>query len=402
MPRAESGRAGLTPGVFIDDVRLVEPGRGVTRTSVRFSGGLVAAHGEAARPGDTLVKGEGRLLTPGLVDIHVHGVNRFLFGLGAENLLAAAGFYPAFGTTTILPTVTPKQSRGLFFALEELAAALDRVEGVRMPGFHLEGPFSALPGAGVEVLPGDTGLLDELLAACGNRVRAMSVSPDTPGIIPVIEHLREKGVAPFITHTRADLAQSLAAIAAGARHATHFYDVFPLPPERDGGVRPPGAVEAFLAGPELSVDFIADGCHVDPFVIAMAARLKGCGKVAVITDANFGAGLPPGEYRSPGGLTLKVGRNTGTRVAEPGHPHFGALTGSSLTMNVAMANVLEWLDAPPEETWQMGTTTPAAAAGLENAGRLDPGCPADAVLWQEDLTPAVTWLGGKAVFESGA
>jgi len=119
-------------------------------------------------------------------------------------------------------------------------------------------------------VPGDLGLLEDLVAACGRRVQAMSLSPDTPNILPIIERLRELGIVVFITHTRANLAQAQAAVAADARHATHFYDVFPMPEETDPGVRPAGAVEAYLAHPDTTVDFIADGCHVDPIVIQLA------------------------------------------------------------------------------------------------------------------------------------
>ncbi len=233
-----------------------------------------------------------------------------------------------------------------------------------MPGLHLEGPFTALPGAGCEVMPGDVALLDELLDACRGRVRVMSLSPDTPCILPVIARLRERDVVPFVTHTRATLAQTRAAIAASARHATHFYDVFPLPPEEEPGARPVGAVEAFLVEPHTSVDFIADGCHVEPIVVQLAVRAKGWQDVAVITDANIGAGLPPGEYPTPWGYPVRVQPGNGARIADPAHPHYGELAGSALTMNVAMANLLRWLDAPPEQVWVLGTGNPARIAGL--------------------------------------
>ena len=257
----------------------------------------------------------------------------------------------------------------------------------------------ALPGAGCEVIPGDLGLLDEILAACRRRARVMSLSPDTPGILPVIERLRERGVVPFVTHTRATLEQARAAFAAGARHATHFYDVFPLPPERDLGVRPAGLVEFFLAEPGATVDFIADGCHVDPVVIQMAARAKGCSGVSLITDANIGAGLPAGEYPTPWGYPVKVEPGNGARIADRGHPFFGALAGSALTMNAGMANLLRWLPFPPEQVWAMGTVNPARTAGLERKGQLAVGADADLVLWNEDLTPATTWVGGDMVYD---
>jgi len=388
---------------FITNARLVFPGERIAATTLRFENGKVVSIGaEFPQPGDSVVDGRGRLLTPGLVDLHVHGIHRYNFDNGPDDLLAAARCFAAYGVTTVLPTLLPSRGRDMLSKLSAAAAALDRVEGVHMPGFHLEGPFTALPGAGCDVLAGDLGLLEDLLAACGGRVCAMSLSPDTPGILPVIERLRERGIAPFITHTRATVPQSQAAIAAGARHATHFYDVFPMPPERDPGVRPAGAVEAYLADPTATVDFIADGCHVDPVAIQMAVRAKTCAGVAVVSDANIGAGLPPGTYDTPWGYPVRVEPGNGARIADPKHPKAGALAGSALTMNVAMANVLKWIDARPEDIWQMGTSTPARIAGLPGKGSLAVGCDADAVLWNDDLTPAATWVQGEVASASGA
>src|SRR5690606_15341739 len=109
--------------------------------------------------------------------------------------------------------------------LESLTAALDKVAGVHVPGFHLEGPFLAITGAGGLTMNPDLKFLDELLAACGGRVTAMSLSPEKPGVIAAIERLVERGVQPFLTHTRASYEDTWAAIEAGATHATHFYDV---------------------------------------------------------------------------------------------------------------------------------------------------------------------------------
>lgn len=386
---------------FIRDVHCIFPGEKSERTNVRFAGGTVAAIGcDAPTADDTVIEGQGRILTPGLVDLHVHGLLRYRFDKGADDFLAASGGFAKFGTTTVLPTVVPRKGPDTLSQCAALADALDRVTHVNIPGLHLEGPFMALPGAACDVIPGDLTYLDELLDACRQRVRVMSLSPDTPGILPVIERLCERGIKPFVTHTRATARQTCAAIAAGARHATHFYDVFPVPEVTDPGVRPVGAVEAFLADPDATVDVIADGCHVDPLVVQLAVRVKSCSGVAVITDANIGAGLPPGEYATTWGYPVRTAPGRGARIADPAHPSYGALAGSALTMNVAMANVLQWIDQSPEQIWAMGTTTPARIAGLPGTGTLTPGNAADAVLWQDDLTPAITWLNGKPVYSA--
>lgn len=384
---------------YITNAQVLLPDARIVATGLRMADGVIAALGdEGPMPGDTVIDGGGSLLTPGLVDIHVHGVGHTTFDKGPEELRKAGAWFGRFGTTTVLPTLVPRLGPDMLTQMAALAHALPFVKGVRMPGLHLEGPFMALSGAGCDVVPGDLGLLEEILAACEHRVTAMSVSPDTPGILPVIERLCAHGVAPFVTHTRATLAQSQAAIAAGARHATHFYDVFPLPPETDPGVRPVGAIEAYLADPETTVDFIADGCHVHPVAIQMAVRAKTCAGVALISDASIGAGLPPGVYDTPWGYPVTVAPGNGARIAAADHPSYGSLAGSALTMNVAMSNVLKWIDAPAGEIWAMGTSNPARIASLKGVGELAVGRPADLVLWREDYTPALTWVGGECVW----
>ncbi len=120
-----------------------------------------------------------------------------------------------------------------------------------------------------------------------------SCSPEILNLIPL---MRENDAAVFMTHTAANVKQTQDAIEAGARHATHFSDAFRSPPETDPGVRPCGAVEAILADERVSVDFILDGEHVDPVAVKMALACKGPDRVCLVTDANIGAGLPPGKY----------------------------------------------------------------------------------------------------------
>ena len=288
--------------------------------SVRIRQGKIVELDPAAEKGDgphlpEQIQGGGLLLTPGLIDIHTHGIEQFAYEAGPEQIVAASRKLARYGTTCVLPTLYRALSRPRLGELERLAAVLSTVEDVCMPGLHLEGPFLALPGAGAQTVPGDLGLLEELLAAAGGRVAAMSISPEVPNILPIIECLCQRGIVPFMTHTRATAEQTQRAIDAGAHHATHFYDVFPPPEETDPGVRPVGAVETILADPRCTVDFIADGVHVHPTAIKAAVAAKGPARVLLTTDSNIGAGLPPGIYDSPMGQ-IKTGE--AARLHKPG------------------------------------------------------------------------------------
>ncbi len=364
----------------ISNVRIVFPGEKLATGSIQLEAGRIA--GIELHP----VTGPAPLLTPGLIDLHTHGIGHNLYERSAQEIRKGAAVLPQFGTTCVLPTLYRVMNRE---SLEHLATLSDALPA-SMPGFHLEGPFLALPGAGAATIPGDLALLDELLRF---NVRAMSISPDAVNILPVIKRLRERGIAVFMTHTRASAEQSEAAVAAGATHGTHFYDVFPIPAETEPGVRQVGAVEAILADKRVSVDFIADGVHVHPLAIKCALAAKTWAGVVLITDSNIGAGLPAGVHDTPWGFQVRVKAGDGARNAEN-----GTLAGSALTMNVGMKNLLRWLDLPPEQVWAMGTLNPARVVGLARKGRMEVGADADLVLWDAELNPVKTWVGGELVY----
>jgi N-acetylglucosamine-6-phosphate deacetylase len=388
--------------LWFENVRSIRPGEEIAPGRLLVEDGTIARvnpPADACPPDATRIDGGGRLLGPGLIDLHTHGIAHYQFDSGPESLAAGAKILPSFGVTCMAATIVPKARPDLLEHLATIADALPGMEGAQVPGLHLEGPFVALPGAGCDTVPGDVGFLGELLGACRGRVLAMSISPDTPNILPVIERLHELGIAIFITHTAANAEQAQAAIDAGAHHATHFYDVFPLPEQTEPGVRPVGMLEAIYANPSVTVDFIADGVHVHPLAIRAALAAKGFQGISLITDSNIGAGLPEGLYDTPWGYPVYVKPGNGARIAGD-HPHKGVLAGSALTMNVGIANLLDWLKLPPAQVWAMGTANPARCVGLTRKGLIADGMDADLVLWNDDLTPAGTWVMGKQVYQS--
>lgn len=390
----------MAPSLHISNARVVRPGVSADSGSVLISDGKISAINEAAPHGVESLDAGGSFLTPGLIDLHTHGIGHIHYEGPPENLAAAAGILPRFGTTSVLPTIVRLMDKTSHEHLRKVAEAMEAVVGMRFPGFHLEGPFLALPGAGCQCVPGDVQLLEDILDACRHRVTAMSVSPDTPNILPVIERLVEHQIVPFLTHTRATVEQTIRAIDAGAVHATHFYDVFPIPEESDPGVRPCGAVETLLADPRCSVDFIADGVHVHPMAIRCALAAKGFRGVMLITDSNIGAGLPEGIHPTNGGYSVRVRPGDAARIVDEGHPKQGALAGSALTMDEGIRNLMKWLPLPPEQIWAMATSNPADLIGAKTLGRIEPGSAADLVLWDENLRPRATWVAGRLVFQN--
>lgn len=395
-------KMGDTNNLLITNVCVCEPGRGVVGGAILVEGDRVRALDPANAPGAVVIDGGGRLLTPGLIDQHTHGIESFVFERNPMEMREGLRRLARYGVTGCLPTLYRVMTPESLDRLAELSVA---IEGDPVAaGLHLEGPFLALPGAGAATMAGEIGFLKELLAAAGDRIAAMSVSPETPGIIPVIEHLSSQDIAVFLTHTRASVDQTDRAIAAGARHATHFYDVFPLPDQTEPGVRPVGAVEAILADRRVSVDFIPDGVHVHPAAIRAAVAAKGWEGVIAITDANVGAGLADGVYDTAWGYPVRIRGGDAARIHRPGKADDGLLAGSTLTMNRAVDHLRNWLTdlVSDAQIWAMATSNPARLLGMRDRGSLLPGSLADLVLWDEAggrLNAERTWVRGRCVFE---
>ncbi len=384
---------------YINNVQIVFPHETVRAGNLKIKDNQIQALDVEIPPGAEIVDGKGQLLSPGLIDLHTHGIHKFLYD-NPDQFEDGLNQLPKYGCTTVLPTIVPLLTPKSFDDLAVVAKKARAKKDTVVPGLHLEGPFMGKSGAACPTIAGDTKVLDELFAACHHHIAVMSISPEVDNILEVIEYLRENDVIPFITHTQADVDQTQAAIDAGARHATHFYDVFYAPEEYDPGVRPVGSVEAILADPRATVDFICDGIHVHPTAVRAALAAKGAEKVMLITDSNIGAGLPEGDYDTPWGFRIHVSPETGARAARDVPGKSGGLAGSALTMNRGVANLLQWLNLPPAQIWGMATINQANLLGLDKKGRIAPGSDADLVLWDNDLNPVKTWIGGKCVYEA--
>ena len=338
-------------------------------------------------------------IIPGFIDLHTHGIHRYLVDNGADDLKQICRILPRYGVTGFLPTLAPRPSGEDALFLQELGRF--KTDGSHILGFHLEGPFLKLTGAlSSEAVSGaETGRVEALIKAAQPYKAIFSISPDVEGIERLIPLMAAGRTPVFITHTAANVQQTQRAIDLGARHATHFYDVFPCPQVSDPGVRPCGAVEAILADSRVSVDFILDGVHVDPVAVKMALACKsnGAGRVCLITDSNIGAGLEPGHF--------KFGNSGEIYFASKGSParlvKDNSLAGSGLTMDQALRNAVKMLALDLPEAIKMVSANPAEIIGLSHRkGKLKVGYDADFVVLNDRLEVIQTWINGKCIYHA--
>ena len=385
---------------LITNVKIVLPDDILTDHDILVSEGIIREILPTGNPcSDTVIDGNGHYLCPGFIDLHIHGTHEYLIDNGVKDLGHICDILPQYGVTGFLPTVCPLPKG----KDAEFLSTLSKIEtsGTKILGFHLEGPFLTITGALPPEALGDADpeRVKALIQAAKPYKAVFSISPDFENITYLIPLMAQNNTPVFITHTKANVEQTQKAIKAGACHATHFYDVFYAPDEIDPGVRPCGAIEAILADKRVSVDFILDGEHVDPVAVKMALACKDPDRVCLITDANVGAGKPPGRY--PFGneeVEFKYPGGPARMTETSSHP--GGLAGSGLTMDLAVRNAVRLCDIDLPLAVRMASGNPAKVLSInDHKGEIKVGFDADMVLLNKDLKIERTIIAGKCCYK---
>ncbi|MET9020541.1 N-acetylglucosamine-6-phosphate deacetylase [Actinopolymorpha sp. NPDC004070] len=344
--------------------------------------------GTPDRPADLDLSG--RVVVPGFVDTHVHGGGGGSYlRADPEETARVAAFHRSHGTTTTFASLVSTTAEKLE---RQVAATSDLVLDGVVAGIHLEGPWISEVRRGAHdpayLRPAEPAELDRLLRLGKGTVSMVTLAPELPGGLDAVRQVTDAGVVVAVGHSDADYATVIAAVDAGARVATHLFNG--MPPLHH---RAPGPVGALLEDPRVTVELIADGMHVHPGVIAVAARSAGPGRTSLVTDAMTAAGMPDGVY-DLGGQSVRVDHGLVKLV------HGDSIAGSTLTMDAAFRLVVREAGFDLRDAARMAATTPAATFGLADVGALAPGLFADLVVLDEDLrTVAVMRRGGWVAHE---
>lgn len=303
-----------------------------------------------------------RIELPGLFDLQVNGFGGIDFNapdLTVDRAAEALERMRATGVTRCLPTLITSS----FAQFAGSARVLARTTSTAVAGIHMEGPYlSAEDGARgahprEHVMPASVDDFNRRQDAADGRIVLVTLAPEVPGAVALIDHLVASGVHAAIGHTAATPQQIGEAIAAGATLATHLGNgcAQMLP-------RHPNVIWELLAADGVFASFIVDGHHLPPATVKAMVRAKGARKTILVTDAIAAAGCAPGPY-SIGGVDCDLGEDG--RVSLPGTPY---LAGSSLTMNRAIANTVRFTGLPLDEVIPMASTIPASYLDTTTAG----------------------------------
>ena len=368
-------------------------------------------------------------IVPGFIDVHVHGVEGFDSLDGRDAIRSIAARLPRYGVAAFCPTTLACAPDALRTVLDQVRRARETPEArsARVLPAHLESNFinpefrgaqpleclrspraalsewsvrradpsgpadlaspKDLPYASVDFAAAD--ILAEIERAAPD-VGIVTIASELDGGLDLVRWLCTRGHRVSLGHSNATYEQALAAIDAGARHATHLFNR--MPPLHH---RLPGLAGAILQTDEVAAELICDGFHVHPALLRTAIAAKRPSRVLAITDGTAAAGLPVGSRARIGGRAITAGDSSA--VLDD-----GTIAGSVWTMDRAFQTLVGRIGLPLVDAVALCSTTPARELGLVGHGVLAVGAVADLVVLDAQFNVVQTYIGGQLVYSKAA
>ena len=337
----------------------------------------------------------GNYLAPGFIDIHIHGaLGRDTMEAKLEAFRTICEYHASGGTTSLLLTTVTAPVAEIVEVLKAVRMARNDLRHIA--GVHVEGPFISKTRAGAQraefIRDPETHLVDTLLPYA-DVIRIMTIAPELPGALALIDRLRLHKIVVSGGHSDASDFEARAAAEYGMRQVTHTFNAMSSA-RRQGIYREAGLLEFALSEPDIVCELIADGHHVSPTLMKMLYRAKGPRGICLVTDATAGAGLPTGTEFTLSGRRCVVGDGVCLLSDQ------SALAGSASRMIDLVRVMVKQAGVPLHEAVAMATANPARALGLTTKGRLKPGADADFVILSRDLEVRRTLVAGERVFKN--
>lgn len=327
------------------------------------------------------------LVTPGLIDLHVHGGG----GATADSLgglLTACYYHASQGTTALLLT--------LFFKdLDHLKQVVNLVKEARhqapchILGINLEGPHINPQAKGAMdkryIYKLSEKHVDAIKAAAGDELKVVTVAPEMPGAEIVIKRFTELGVIVSLGHSLATSRDALKGIEWGAKMVTHLGNAMSPFHQRE-----PGLVGVALHDRRLVPEIIGDGHHLAKETISL--YLKATENQAVlVSDCRWVGGLPEGEHQLDHGEKLKIENKVAWL------PN-GTIAGGTQPLWSCVRYVAELPERSLWTTIPLATKIPAKLLGKRLLGKIAVNGRADLVLAGPDLTVKRVFYGGEEIY----
>lgn len=350
---------------------------------------------------DEIIDANGSYVSPGFVDIHVHGGGGYDFMDGTlEAFLGASRMHATHGTTSMIPTTVTSTDEDLYgvFDVFEKASSLN-VDGAQMLGLHLEGPYFSAAKSGAQdpsYLKNPTPEHYMPILDATDKIMRWSVATELPGAMAFGDELSRRGILASMAHSDAVYETVEESVLHGYSHVTHLYCAMSTI-VRKNAFRYAGLQEAAFLMDDLTVEIIADGVHLPRPLLQYAYKFKGADKTALCTDAMRAAGMPDGTYILG---SLKNGQSVIVEDGVAKLPDRSAFAGSAATTDRLVRTMVQVAGVSLVDAVKMMTLTPSRIMRIDDRkGSLLSGKDADIVIFNDNIEILATIRGGKTIYK---
>lgn len=336
---------------------------------------------------EEVIDAKGRYLSPGFIETHCHGRGGSDFMYPSfEDLNTITTNSIKTGVTRILATTMTMSKEDTLSAIKNIAANMDKVEGSKVLGIHMEGPFFNVRYKGAQ--PAEFMIAPTIenykafVGEYGHLIKKISLAPELDNADKLIEYLVKEGVTVSLGHTDATYDQAIVGIEAGATSSTHTFNAMTPLTHRN-----PGVVGAVMESDQVYAELILDGIHVSFPAARVLLKAKGLDKVVLITDSMEASGLEEGQYQI-GNQAVFV-KDNAVRLES------GSLAGSVLAMNIAVKNAYQQFGITINEAVNLASYNPAKNLNLIDLGEIAVNKKADLIMFDEKFNVDFVMIDGE-------
>jgi N-acetylglucosamine-6-phosphate deacetylase len=378
-------KTALTGGRIITPFRIIDDG------TILINNGKITGLGKTSEiktsQDGKVIDVQGKTVCPGFVDLLVHGGAGHGFADdNGHSIEKISSYFLQHGSTTMLASLFAKPEKLLLKDLRRVADYIEQHPESNIRGIHMEGPFlnKNFKGAMNQdyLWKPSVESWNNIWEASKGQIKIMTIAPELPNAVDVMRAAAQDGVVLSVGHSMASYDEMLNAIDNGAAHVTHIFNAM-----QQFHHRTPSVVLAALLHNELKIELIADTLHVHPAVIRLLLKLKGSGGIILVSDSIRAGGMHEGEYEFADQKIFMKGKKA--FLAD------GTLAGSTLTLNMAVKNIIEAAGAQITEAVRMASLNALKVINLDHKkGILAVGKDADIVVLNEDYEVELTILNG--------
>jgi len=387
----------MSQKLLITNCRLFDTAEHKQTASILIENGTISQIGQIGPSVacDNIFDAQGRIIAPGFIDIHIQGAGGAdILDANTQGLRAISKTCARFGVTGFLATTVFKpnqENRHLALAAEY---ADKNLGGANLLGIHLEGPFISPQKRGMVqpdcLCPPSLQLLEEIQDKTAGKLRMMTIAPELPGNLAIIQRLVDSNIIASFGHSNATYEQTFDGFKAGISHVTHLFNAMPTVHHRS-----PGPIIAIFEAEHVTCQLIADGVHIHPAILKFVFEILGPNRIIPITDGMQALGLADGKYIYNG---VEYESKSGTARYRD-----GTLIGTTLGLSQLLEKLINFVDCRLEVAIKTVTENPARLLGLDDKkGTIALGKDADLVLLNPDYSVHTTIVAGKIVFQKSS